>query len=96
MKGRKRLQFVGSVLLGSSGVLLLTPVRKAEALWAVTVGTEMAGFVPVGTESTRLIQGAFSQGQMLGASDRARLAVAFAFLGLSAGIGLMLVLTREA
>ncbi len=82
-------------LLVASGVLFLTPVRKAEGLWAVAVGTEMSGFVPVGTESTRLISGAFSEGQMLGASGRARLAVAFALLGLSAGIGVTLLLARE-
>jgi len=89
--GRQRLQLGGMVSLIASGFLLLTPVRKSQGLWAVTVGTEMSGFVPVGTESTRLIQAAFSRDQMLGASDRARLALAFVFLGLSAGSGLTLL-----
>ncbi|MGH8872609.1 MAG: hypothetical protein ACRDWS_11590, partial [Acidimicrobiia bacterium] len=71
-------------------------VTKTEGVWAVTVGTSSEGFVPVGTDSTPLIQAAFSNRGLLGSADRLRLAAAFALVGMSGGIGLTLALRRRA
>lgn len=93
---RLGLELAAVLALVAAGVLLLFPVTKTESVWAVTVGTSSAGFVPVGTESTPLIQAAFSNRGLLGSSDRLRLAAAFALVGMSGGIGLTLVLRRRA
>lgn len=78
----------------SAAVLLVRPVTKTEGVWSVTVGNGMRGFVPVGGGSTPLLRAAMSDGQLLRASDRKRLAAASGLIGLAAGIGLTLVTGR--
>jgi len=79
----------------SAVVLLFGPVTKTEGVWSVTVGEGMRGFVPVGGSSTPLLLAALSDGQLLRASDRKRLAAACGLIGLAAGIGLTLVAGRR-
>lgn len=95
MSGRRVLLVVASLSLGGAAALLSTPIVKSDGLWAVTVGSEMSGFVPVGTGSTTLAAGAFSNRQMLGPADSRRLAAAVGLAGLSAGCWLALAIDRS-
>ncbi len=93
---RRRILVVTAVLsLGAATALLVTPVVKGDGLWAVTVGTEMSGFVSVGTDSTTLAAAAVSDRQMLGPADSRKLAAAVGLIGLAMGCGLALVLDRR-
>lgn len=95
MSGRRVLLVVAFLSLGAAVTLLFTPIVKTDGLWAVTVGTDMSGFVPVGTESTTLAAGALSNSQMLGPADSRRLAVAVGLVGLAAGCWLALAMDRR-
>jgi hypothetical protein len=92
----RRLLGLGALLsLLLAGALLLTPVPRSEGVWAVTVGTETAGFMPVGSDSVRLIQAALSERELLAAADRRRLVAGFGLLGLSVGTAATLIILQE-
>ncbi len=87
-----RLLWVAAVSLGVAVALLLWPVRSQQGLWAVTVGSERTGFVPVRggelvTPLQVLVRGTGPQAIVLRAAvnSRTRLALAAAVVGGVAG-----------
>jgi hypothetical protein len=94
MRSNRILLIVSLLSLAFAVVILLLPVSTAEH-WAVTVGTDSRGFVPVGSDTAPLVVTAFSSQVLMTAADRVWLVAASLLLGISLGTGLAWLASRR-
>jgi hypothetical protein len=81
--------------LAVAAVLLLWPISRPEAFWAVTVGTNKSGFVPVSSKTITPVEALVSGLPLWVGSDRLRIAAGLVFVGVGIGAGLALFVRRR-
>lgn len=90
----RSLLFLSAGSLIAAGVLLLRPTSQSENLWAVTVGTRMAGFSPAEPEPLGSFRAFLTDWPVMNRGAKGQLAVGLLAAGIGIGSGFALISRR--